>query len=141
MPFVAFLCAFLVVAYFVGVVTHTLSFGHSGGSVTLSDTVTLATGTVAVDVGIALSASTTNQLVAMGYITANIKAVYIKTDVDVTIKVDSSGSPEQTILMKAGVPYIWCTGNPSVLLLATDCNVGWYLTCTLAANVYVRILN
>lgn len=121
-------------------VTHTLAFSHTGGSAPLSDSVTL-TGSVAAEAAVSLSASTTNQLVAMGYLTANIKDVYIKTDVDCTIKVDSSGSPEETISMKAGVPYTWCTGNPSTLLLSTDCNVGWYLTCTLACNFYVRILN
>ncbi len=121
-------------------VSHTFSLGHAGGSVSLSDSVTV-TGSVAAEVNVALSASTTNQLVALGYLTANIKGVYIKSDVAVTIKVDSSGSPEETISIAAGVPYVWYTGNPSTLLLSTDCNVGWYLTCTLAANFYARILN
>lgn len=124
-----------------GVVTHTFTMGHSGGSVSLSDSVALTTGSAAVDVGLTLSASTTNQLVAMGYLTANIKGVYVRSDVALTIKVDSTGSPEQTISIAAGVPYTWMTGRPDTCLLATDCNVGWYLSCTLAAAVYIRILN
>src|SRR3954469_4116469 len=99
-------------------VSHTFTFGHSGGSIALTDAVTV-TGSAAVEVNVALSASTTNQLVALGYLTANIKGVYIKSDVAVTIKVDSTGSPEQTISIAAGVPYVWYTGNPSTLLLAT----------------------
>lgn len=121
-------------------VSHTLTAGHAGGSTSLADSSTV-TGTVAVDVAISLSASTTNQLVAMAYLTANIKAVYIKSDVALTIKVDSSGAPEQTIAIAAGVPYTWCTGRPDTCLLASDVSIGWYLTCVAAATVYIRILN
>src|SRR4051794_1578130 len=100
-------------------VSHVFSFSHTGGSVPLADAVTV-TGTVAVDAAVSLSANTTNQLLAMGYLTANIKGVYIKSDVALTIKVDSTGAPEQTISIAAGVPYVWYTGNPSTCLLATD---------------------
>lgn len=120
-------------------VSHTLSFGEIGGSVPISDSVPI-TGSVAVDTSIALSANTTNQLLTLAYLTAVVKLVYIKSDVALTIKVDSSGSPEETISIAAGVPYVWCTGNPSTLLLSTDCNTGWFLTCVAAANVYVRIV-
>jgi hypothetical protein len=108
--------------------------------VSLSDSVTV-TGSAAFDGGIALSASTTNQLVTMAYLTATIKGVYIKSDVALTIKVDSTGAPEQTIAIAAGVPYTWYTGRPDTCLLASDVSLGWYLTCTLAANVYIRVLN
>ncbi len=116
------------------------TFGQSGGSVSLANSVTV-TGSVAVEVNISLSASTTNQLVALGYLTANIKGVYIQSDVAVTIKVDSTGAPEQTIAIAAGVPYVWVFGRPDTCLLATDCNVGWYLTCVLACNFAARVLN
>lgn len=121
-------------------VSNVLTFSYAGGSVTISDSVTV-TGSAAIEANVALSANTTNQLLAMGYLTANIKGVYIKSDVALTIKVDSTGAPEQTISIAAGVPYTWCTGRPDTCLLATDCNVGWYLTCVAAANVYIRILN
>ncbi len=121
-------------------VAQTLAFSHTGGSVPISDSVTI-TGSVAAEAAVSLSASTTNQLVPMAYLTANVKAVYIKSDVDCTIKVDSTGSPEETIAMKAGVPYTWCTGRPDTLLLSSDVSIGWYLTCTLACNFYARILN
>ncbi len=121
-------------------ISHTFTSGHSGGSVSLTDSVTV-TGNVAAEVNVALSANTTNQLVALAYLTANIKGVYIKSDVALTIKVDSSGSPEETISIAAGVPYTWFTGRPDTCLLSSDVSIGWYLTCVAAANVYVRILN
>lgn len=121
-------------------VTHTFATSHAGGSVPLSDSISV-TGTVAAEAAVALNANTTNQLVPMAYLTANIKGVYIKTDVDCTIKVDSTGSPEETIAMKAGVPYTWYTGRPDTCLLSSDVSIGWYLTCTLACNFFARILN
>jgi hypothetical protein len=121
-------------------VAQTFVSGHSGGSVALADSVTVS-GSVAAEVNVALAANTTNQLVALGYLTANIKGVYIKSDANVTIKVDSTGAPEETINIVAGVPYTWYTGRPDACLLSTDCNVGWYMTCVGAANFYARILN
>lgn len=123
-------------------ITHTFTMGHAGGSVSLSDSVSV-TGTVGVEVNVALAPSTTNQLVPVSYVTANVKGVYVKSDQDVTIKVDSTGAPEQTVLIKAGVPYVWYAGSPGALLFATDCGTGWYLSNATAseANFYARILN
>lgn len=125
-------------------ISQTFTFGHGGGSVALTDTVGV-TGSVAAEVNVALAASAADQLVAVGYLTANIKGYYIKSDQDCTIKVDSSGSPEETITVKAGVPVVWCYGQPSAcMLLTSDVGVGWYLTngsSTTAANFYARILN
>jgi hypothetical protein len=123
-------------------ISHTFSLGHAGGSVPLSDTVTVA-GTVAVEINVTVNAAATNQLVPISYVAANVKGVYVRSDQDVTVKVDSTGSPEQTVALKANVPYVWYTGDPSPLLFATDCSTGWYVTNAgaSAANVYARILN
>ena len=58
-----------------------------------------------------------------------------------TISVRVGPASGAGISIAAGVPYVWCTGRPDTCLLATDCNVGWYLSCVLPASVYVRILN
>lgn len=121
-------------------VSHTFAVSHTGGSVPISDSV-IVTGSAAVEVNVSLSANTTNQLVAIGYLTANVKGVYLKSNVALTIKVDSTGSPEETISLAAGVPYVWYNGRPDTCLLSSDCNVGWYLTCVAACSFYARILN
>lgn len=123
-------------------VSHTFGFTHIGGSATLTDAVTVS-GNVAVEINaLSLSANTTNQLVALGYLTANIKGVYLQsTGADVTIKVDSTGSPEETIVVKAGYPYTWFTNRPDTCLLSSDCNIGWYLTNVGAATFSARVLN
>lgn len=122
--------------------TQNLTFGHAGAGISLNDSVTL-TGTIVAAIDTSVAAGAVNTLSAIGYITANIKSMYIKSDQDVTIKVDSTGSPEQTVVIKAGVPYVWCTNVPWTNLFATDCNVGWYLSNAgaTAANFYARILN
>lgn len=140
--FLTFLALAIVLLGAAWSVTYTFTMGQSGGSVSLSDTVAV-TGTVGIEVNVALAPSTTNQLVPIAYVSANIKGVYIRSDQDVTIKVDSTGSPEQTIVIKAGIPYTWYANSPAALLLATDANTGWYLTNATAgtANFYARILN
>lgn len=51
---------------------------------------------------------------------ANVKAFAVYSDVAVTLKTNSSGSPADTLAIKAGIPYIWTTDSYDAFKLTTD---------------------
>lgn len=51
---------------------------------------------------------------------ANVKAFAVLSDVDVTLKTNSSGSPTNTLALKGGIPYIWNTDSYDTFKLTDD---------------------
>ncbi len=121
-------------------ITHTFTFGHSGGSSSLSDSVAV-TGELATEANIALAASTTNQQENIAFNHTNLRGVYIKSDVTVTLKTNSSGSPDNTLTITAGVPFVWYyqsgITNPFTAAVTTT----YFTNATSdAATIYMRTL-
>ena len=90
------------------VLTHTtrISWASGSGGTTVSGTVT-RTGDGENNRLIALTASETNKLVNFVATVANIKMLVMLSDQDVTVKTNNSGSPADTINLKAGVPLFY----------------------------------
>lgn len=42
---------------------------------------------------------------------AKVQGIFIGCDQDITVKTNSSGAPDETIVLKAGVPFEWLTGK------------------------------
>ena len=51
--------------------------------------------------------ATTNQEVSMAFTTTNVVAIYLYSSTDLTVKSNSSGSPDDTITLDGGVPLVW----------------------------------
>lgn len=121
-------------------VSHTFAFSHTGGSTPLSDSVTVS-GELATEANISLSGSTTNQQENIAFNHTNLRGVYIKSDVTVTLKTNSSGSPDDTITVTAGVPFIWYyqsgVDNPFSAAVVTTY---WTNGTSGAATIYMRTL-
>ena len=49
-----------------------------------------------------------------------LKSIYIKSDQDVTIEINSGSDPDDTIVLVADVPYIWHENSYHACLLTTD---------------------
>jgi hypothetical protein len=49
-----------------------------------------------------------------------IQAVFITCDQDVTLETNSGSAPDDTLSLKAGVPYVWTTDDYSACLLTSD---------------------
>jgi len=60
----------------------------------------------------------TNQLVACAFPATGLKLFGICSDKDVTIKTNSSGSPQETWNLKANQPYAWVENNPGAVPFA-----------------------
>jgi hypothetical protein len=54
-----------------------------------------------------IPAASTDLAVAFAFAVAKLKAIFIQADRDMTIKTNSSGSPQETIALKAGQPFMW----------------------------------
>lgn len=76
--------------------------GGSGTTVSTSDT-----GTQAILLTIPVPASTTHQLNDVHIELAGLKMLIITTTGDCTIKTNDSTTPDDTITLKAGKPWVW----------------------------------
>ena len=54
--------------------------------------------------------STTNQLVSLAFVLAELLAYYMVSDKALTIKTNSSSTPQETISLAAGVPFVYVPG-------------------------------
>lgn len=121
-------------------VSNAQSFGHTGGSVALSDSV-VQSGEIAGEANIAVAANATNQQEAVAFSHTNLRQIYIKSDVTLTLKTNSTSSPDNTITITAGVPFVWNyqsgITNPFSAAVATC----YFTNATAgAANLYLRWL-
>lgn len=56
---------------------------------------------------VTVNTGVSNQLLSLTLTTAHMKGLYIVSSADVTFKTNSSGAPDQTIVLKAGIPLLW----------------------------------
>jgi hypothetical protein len=54
--------------------------------------------------------STTDQLVSLAFILAELLAFYMVSDKALTIETNSSSAPQETISLAAGVPFVYVPG-------------------------------
>lgn len=83
---------------------HTLAINDGSGQITKNNTYTAG----AVDnIDESIPNSTTNGLVAFALTVAKLKSLYMVSDAVITVKTNSSGSPQETIALAAGCPLVW----------------------------------
>lgn len=87
-----------------------------------------------------LSAGSTNILEAATIDVSEIQSYFFVADADVTLKTNSSGSPANTITLKAGVPIVFRKSNPGDASLFTTDVTAFYLTAVTAARFRGRVL-
>ncbi|HEY1603854.1 MAG TPA: hypothetical protein VGG64_29905 [Pirellulales bacterium] len=69
---------------------------------------------------LAVADGTTNHQAVLAFAVATLVSIWLTTDQDLTIKTNSSGSPTNTIALKANVPYHWATDSYQSNLLTAD---------------------
>lgn len=89
-------------------ITHTITYGWSGGSgPSISQAVNL-TGSEELNFSFSLAGNTTNQQEALAFTKTLLQSIFIYSDTqDITIKTNSTGSPQDTITVLAGDPFVW----------------------------------
>jgi len=84
----------------------------------------------------AVHSDTTELIVALDV--SEIKAIVISSNVQVTLKTNDADAPDDTIVIKAGVPYIWNLDSYHALLLTDDVTSIFVVNATLnAANIKI----
>ncbi len=91
-------------------------------------------------IDLVLAASTTNQLVTIALTVANIQSFLIESDADVTIKVNSSGSPTETIALKGGIPFLYGKSSGYFTNPFATNVTALYLTNTVATRFQAKFL-
>lgn len=122
-------------------VTHAItvtSADDSGRTLTLTGTAVSSNREIGVSQ--AIIAAQTNLLVPMSYLVANLKSIFILSDQNCTVKTNSSGAPQETITLVAGIPFVWQYQSGVAVPFAGDVTA-WYVTNTLALNLKARILS
>lgn len=88
-----------------------------------------------------IPASTTNGPVSLAIDISQVKSLIILSDQIVTIKTNSSGSPTDTIVTKAGIPYIWNTDSYDTCKITADVTTAFITNGTAnAARVQIAAL-
>lgn len=64
--------------------------------------------------------STTNLLMNIAIDVSAVTSFYMCSDKALTVKTNSSGSPDNTIVLKANVPYIWNSDSYDTFKLTAD---------------------
>lgn len=96
--------------------SHTRTAEFATGSVSAKGTYS---GSLQISVAEACPNSATTQI-ALTLDVSAVKAIMIYSDRALTLKTNSASTPDNTIVLKAGVPYIWDTDSYESFLLTTD---------------------
>lgn len=98
-------------------------------------------GTVTLSDSPSFGPSVTNQLMTIAFSVTNLQSLYLLADKDLTIKTNSSGTPADTLNLKAGAALVWrkSTGYYAKPL-TTDVTAFYLTTGTAATRLKYKIL-
>lgn len=85
--------------------------------------------------GIVVPADSTNYEIDVTLTLANAKAYGICADKDCTVKTNSSGSPTETLTLKANHALIWRENDPSTMHFLSANITKIYVTCTAETKI------
>lgn len=87
-------------------------------------------------INVAVPDSTSDQLVVFSLDVSQIKSIYIKSDVDMTLETNDGTTPADTLVLVANEPYIWWSGSLFTNLLATDVTALYLTTGSVGAGTF-----
>lgn len=121
-------------------IEHNVSLTWGAGGDLIGTEVT-KTGSVETNLSLALGV-VTNQLIDLEWAQTKLLSIFITVNQDTTLKINSSGSPTDTITLKAGTPFCWVkdSGVPYPFVGTAGAVTAGYLTTTVATNVEIRAL-
>lgn len=110
--------------------THTMTRGFSRAGESLSQSNSY-TGGLEKNLSETIPGASTNLLVNYTLDVSACKSFYMQSTRDMTVKTNSSGSPDDTIALKANEPYQWAPNYADTFKLTADVTA---LYITLAAG-------
>jgi hypothetical protein len=120
-------------------IQHTLTLNWASGTNSFN-TSTILTGQEEINFSGAIAPATTNQAVpSFAFTLAKLQDVYITSDQDVTLKTNSSGSPQETLTIKAGKPFCWYKDSGVAAPFAGDVTALYVTTGAIGADANLDI--
>lgn len=113
----------------------------SGSGSTVSGT-SFRTGSVAVSIDKVFGV-VTDTAVPVAFTVANVQSLVMLATQDTTLKANSSGSPTDTINLKAGSPMIWQAGDGYFTspLSGTTTMANFYVTTAASSRLQVLVIS
>lgn len=100
--------------------THKLKFSVEGSGVSRTQEVENTQGGVALIDGEQITTGETDYEINFDLDVDACKSFYLESDQDVTFETNDGAAPDNTISLKANVPYLWHTDAYDSFLLDTD---------------------
>lgn len=121
-------------------ISHVLTLSWARNGETIAQTVTLGADGEA-NRNVTVAGSATNMEVDIGLDVSALQEVYVLSDQDLTLKTNSTGSPDDTLTLTANKPLIWYVGCGWANPLTADVTKFYFTNAgTTPANVKVRTL-
>ena len=123
-------------------ITHTITRQYKDQSTTAIQLAETITSDFEKNIDKSVSIGTDVLLSTIALTQANLKSVCISCDVDCTLKTNSSGSPQDTISIKAGQVLIWSLAIDAIGRCPFSNNVtAIYMTNAALAAIKIRVLH
>lgn len=122
-------------------ITHTVTKVWQGSnSLPLSQSVSL-TALEELNFDFTLAASTTNQQINLAFVKADLQSIFISSNQTITLKTNSTGSPQDTLTITAGDPFQWDINSGIPNPFAGSVTTAYLTNGTASgANVSIRTL-
>ncbi|AWM40311.1 hypothetical protein GobsT_12200 [Gemmata obscuriglobus] len=120
--------------------THSISLTWGAGG-DLIGTAVSKTGGIEQNFSLGLG-TVTHQLIDLEWAAAKLLAIFIVVDADCTLKLNSSGSPTDTIALKPGAPFCWVrdSGVAYPFVGTAGAVTAGYVTTAAATGIEIRTL-
>lgn len=114
----AFVLVMLIIIWLVSFAWSTMTIGftttlkETSAGAGISETKSVeVTGDALISMTPVITGSTSNVEVSLAFVIANVKGLSFLCDKDITIEINDSGSPTDTITLTAEKPWVWYLGS------------------------------
>lgn len=98
-------------------------------------------GSSATEVSESVPTASTDAGIVIAIDVSAVKAFYIVSSAAITVETNDGSSPDDTLNLLAGQPYVWHTGSYDSFLLTADVTVLYITNASGAtANIEIRVL-
>lgn len=121
-------------------ISHKVSYGLSSSSSAGLSGAQNEAGNTEIVQDVLYAANLTNQLLAVSFTQSALQSVMLVSDKGLTIKTNSSGSPQETIVLKPGIPLCWGVSAGYFACPFAGNVTAFYVTTTASSRLQVKIL-
>lgn len=120
--------------------THTVKYGLTTPSGELSKPLSFS-GSSATEISESVATAQTDADIVIAIDVSAVKAFFIVSSAAITVETNDGSSPDDTLTLVAGQPYIWHTGSYDSFLLTTDVTVLYITNASgSTADIEIRVL-